>query len=84
MYETVFFEISGLCNAKCKYCVNGGENSIAGSYHRKGARLIDVREFSRAIAYLLDKKIIGASSLIRLFNWGEPFCTLTLRKSYLF
>ena len=73
MYNHVFFEISGVCNAKCKYCINGGKNSISGPYHRRGGGQIDVQEFDKAITYMYDSQIIGNSSLIWLYNWGEPF-----------
>lgn len=73
MYNHVIFEISGLCNAKCKYCASGGKNSISGPYHRRGGGQIEVQEFGKAIAYMGKHQIIGSSTLIDLYNWGEPF-----------
>lgn len=73
MYKEVCFDIIGVCNAKCKYCVNGG-NSISGHIHRKlGGGGIEPHEFEKAIQYMLNSDLIGRETLLHLFNWAEPF-----------
>ncbi|HAJ27397.1 MAG TPA: hypothetical protein DCG53_09180 [Syntrophus sp. (in: bacteria)] len=71
MYKRLYFEISGICNANCKYCANG-KKSISGRFHRKQASFIGISDFERAIRYLLDNHIIGHQTLISLYQWGEP------------
>lgn len=67
MYQIIYFEISGICNAKCPWCVNGrGHLKIFPS------RTIPPHEFQKAIDYLLDESIIGSDSIINLYNYGEP------------
>jgi tetratricopeptide (TPR) repeat protein len=73
MFNEVYFDISGVCNARCRYCINGGKNSLSGPQHRLGAGQIDVLDFEKAINYMLGNNIIGNSSVIHLYNWGEPF-----------
>lgn len=72
MYKHVYFEISGICNAHCNYCVNG-KDSISGLTHKTKSSLIDVETFYKAIDHMLNQKIISQDSIIHLYNWGEPF-----------
>ena len=73
MFQQVFFEISGVCNARCPFCVTGAGKSPAGGF-------IPFELFTRAIERLLDKELIGAESCICLYNWGEPFLHRDLGK----
>jgi MoaA/NifB/PqqE/SkfB family radical SAM enzyme len=68
MYKTLYFEISGKCNARCLWCPTGRANLSGietGSY-------IPLETFKRALNYLLDNKIIDKRVSIGLYNWGEP------------
>jgi MoaA/NifB/PqqE/SkfB family radical SAM enzyme len=67
MYNTVYFEISGICNAKCPWCVNG-----RGSLKSYPSRFIPPEEFRSAIKRLFDMSLINSNSLINLYNFGEP------------
>jgi MoaA/NifB/PqqE/SkfB family radical SAM enzyme len=67
MYNSVYFEISGLCNAKCPWCVNG-----RGNLKPYPSRIIPPKEFQIAIDYLLKETLIDSNSLIHLYNYGEP------------
>lgn len=73
MYKNVYFEVSGICNAKCKYCVSGGQASLSGPLHRRKAGQIEVKDFERAIDYMVLNSIIDEESVVHLYNWGEPF-----------
>lgn len=80
MYEEVFFDIIGKCNAKCKYCVNG-QNSISGHIHRRlGGSGIEPNEFKEAISYMFHNKLIESETVIHLFNWAEPFLHSRIRE----
>jgi MoaA/NifB/PqqE/SkfB family radical SAM enzyme len=67
MYNTVYFEISGLCNAKCPWCVNG-----RGNLKPYPSRAIPPEDFKKAIDYLSKEALIDSNSLINLYNYGEP------------
>lgn len=67
MYKLVYFEISGVCNARCPWCVQG--NGRLKSYH---SRFIPPSEFEKAIGKLIDEAIIGPDSIVDLYNYGEP------------
>lgn len=67
MYNSVYFEISGLCNAKCPWCVNG-----RGRLKPYPSRFIPPHEFHSAINCLFEKSLINSKSLINLYNFGEP------------
>lgn len=64
----MYFEISGFCNAKCPWCITG--NRSLGSNYPSG--FIAVRDFEKAIVRLTDLKLIGPTSCVDIFNWGEP------------
>ena len=71
MYKRVLFEISGGCNAMCRWCVSGKINRGG---VKTSSRMIPVNEFKAAIEYLIDNNIINDKNLkVSLFNWGEPF-----------
>ena len=67
MYKTVYFEISGICNANCPWCVTG-----RGSSKSYPSRFIPPAEFQNAIDYLFKESLIDSGSLINLYNYGEP------------
>lgn len=67
-YGTVFFEIVGACNAKCRWCTTGRETSET----VKPPTIISVGQFETTIATLLARHIISKRATIHLFNWGEP------------
>ncbi len=66
IYKQVYFEISGVCNAKCPFCVTG-----TGRLPKGG--VISLALFKKSIDKLVDEKLIDNQSCISLYNWGEPF-----------
>jgi len=68
MFNSVYFEISGSCNAKCKYC-QSGVNSLS----KKGGRYVDLHEFKKSVNYMLNSKFISNNTVFGLYNWGEPY-----------
>lgn len=65
-YKQMFFEISGVCNAKCPFCSTGSGSTKPGGF-------IDPDRFERTIDRLLALELISRKTTIHLFNWGEPF-----------
>lgn len=64
-YKAVFFEIVGICNAKCAYCHSGVARVERG-------RFVDPELFNRTLSRLLAEHVIEPGSVISLYNWGEP------------
>lgn len=67
MFESIDFEISGICNAKCPWCCTGN-----GSQKSSGSKFITSDEFEKAIKRLISIEIINPETCINLYNWGEP------------
>jgi sulfatase maturation enzyme AslB (radical SAM superfamily) len=65
MYDEVYFEISGVCNAKCRYCVTGRSNHPVGGF-------VDAAQFQKALNILFKNKLIHNKTCFNLYNWGEP------------
>lgn len=76
-------EISGLCNARCPWCVTGNRlslqkdqeknRSITESHSPLPARFMTYTEFETILDRLNVLGVINASTCIYLYNWGEPF-----------
>lgn len=69
--ETIYWDISGKCNAKCKYCVTGRNNrkhdlNYVNSY-------LSFQSFKNNYEHLYEKGIISKESRLCFFNWKEPF-----------
>jgi MoaA/NifB/PqqE/SkfB family radical SAM enzyme len=75
MYKRVHFEISGVCNAQCPWCVNGRNRPK--SYT---SRFIPPQEFQKAIDRLFEESLIDKNTIIRLFNYGEPLLHPSLQE----
>ena len=63
-------DISGFCNAKCKWCVTGQRNCRQ--------KVIDLKKymsfelFDKIYANLTEKQIISPETELMLYSWGEP------------
>lgn len=69
-YSNVTIDISGHCNAKCRYCITGINNR---STVVKQHDYIPLTEFKEIISHLLSKGIVNNDAIFTLYNWGEPF-----------
>jgi wyosine [tRNA(Phe)-imidazoG37] synthetase (radical SAM superfamily) len=72
MFDCVYFEISGVCNAKCKYCQTGRAN-IKRLSRGEREQFIDLDEFKKSIEYILANGFINSNTIVSLYSWGEPF-----------
>ena len=70
-YQRMAIEITGYCNARCKYCPSGHYNREHGSNSTGYA--MHITEFRTLVLKLLERRIITTDTLIDLYNWGEPF-----------
>ena len=69
-YQRMVIEISGKCNALCKYCPTGVHNRKYGiSSHNA---YMSPKDFIELINSLVSKKVITNNTVIDLYNWGEP------------
>jgi len=66
--NTIYYEISGICNAKCPYCPTG-----SGATKGRKARFIPPEEFSRGLNRLYELDLLNNDIFFGLFNWGDPF-----------
>jgi GT2 family glycosyltransferase/molybdenum cofactor biosynthesis enzyme MoaA len=65
--NTIYYEISGICNAKCTYCPTG-----SGVTKGRPARFIPPEEFSRGLNRLYELDLLNKDVFFGLFNWGDP------------
>ncbi len=75
MIRRVSIDISGFCNAKCKWCVTGRKNRIRQDLHM---HYMTCDEFVQLYQHLYRSEIIEKSTEIMLYSWGEPL----LNKDY--
>lgn len=68
MYQKVFFEISGRCQARCPHCCTGNKSLKA-----YPCRFIPVLEFDTAVERLIHVGLAADGTQFELYNWGEPF-----------
>lgn len=66
--SNVQIEISGRCNARCPYCFTGQKNRN----HEVPGEFLSVENFVYALNILERKAIIDNSTVISLYNYGEP------------
>jgi MoaA/NifB/PqqE/SkfB family radical SAM enzyme len=65
-FSTIYYEISGVCNAKCPYCLNGRHKTSTGSF-------VAPSQFDKTLDTICKKAILAEGGIIGLYNWGEPF-----------
>ena len=67
-YGYVTVDISGVCNAKCKYCATGARSANPGG-------MMSLELFKKTLDRLMELGAVevGKTSTIGLFNKGEPF-----------
>lgn len=71
VYKEIVIELSGYCNASCKYCATGKNNRTKKMCIDK--EYISIEKFKEATTYLLDNNIINGDTFFHLYNYGEPF-----------
>jgi MoaA/NifB/PqqE/SkfB family radical SAM enzyme len=64
-YDFAYFEIVGVCNAKCPFCVTGSSNHPVGGF-------VEVEQFQQALDILRKNKLVHKDTTIGLYSWGEP------------
>jgi len=66
-YKTIYFDISGTCNARCKYCNTG-------LYAETKGKFIELEDFKSTVDKLLQNNLLDLKkSCLNLYCWGEPF-----------
>lgn len=79
--KRIAIDISGCCNAKCKWCVTGLKNRNSNVIHRK---FMKFDEFKQVYLHLLEKRIISQYTEIMLYSWGEPLLNPDYNKIIMF
>lgn len=70
MFRRISIDITGFCNAKCKWCVTGRKNREQG--HIK-PHYMPYGTFMKVYGHLYQHKMIDTNTEIMLYSWGEPF-----------
>lgn len=65
-FKSIFIDISGICNANCPYCLSGRYRGVGGKY-------ITSDVFEQVLERLTTLKLMESSTVLGLYNWGEPF-----------
>lgn len=65
-FHEVCIEISGKCNAQCKYCPSGKKTG-------EKRDMMSPERFEKVLDMLISYGIVGKESQVDLFWWGEPF-----------
>ena len=65
-FRTIYLDISGVCNAKCPYCLSGCHRTLGGKF-------IDLDLFEQVLKQLNKLQMVDGKSVLGLYNWGEPF-----------
>lgn len=65
-FKTVYFEVCGVCNARCPYCITASKGSNAA----RGMATVEL--FTKSMTKLMNAGWIDLNSVIHLFTWGEP------------
>ena len=65
-FKTIFYDISGVCNAKCPYCMSGIHKATKGKF-------VTPDLFNRTLDSICNLDLLEKSGVIGLYNWGEPF-----------
>lgn len=70
--ETINWDISGRCNAKCRYCITGYNNRNQKLNYTSNSYM-DLELFKKNYCHLYEKGIISKESNLAFYNWKEPF-----------
>ena len=65
-YNTIFYELCGLCNGKCPYC-------LSGEFRKPGGTFVGTELFDRTLSVIAKNGLLAPGGVIGLYNWGEPF-----------
>lgn len=68
--ETVSWDISGFCNARCRYCVTGRNNR---KDINNNTACMNLENFIKYYNHLYENGLISKETQLGLYNWNEPF-----------
>lgn len=72
-YNRILIEISGRCNAKCKWCVTGIKNyESPQTMPSMKKNVMTFALFEKVVKHLLEEEIADENTMFSLYNWGEP------------
>ena len=87
-FEHLVIDISGCCNARCKWCSTGILNLKNG--YMKQPIMMSHQKYKNILDYIGEKRFVCSDIQVELFNWGEPFlnpelneiCLETAKRGY--
>jgi MoaA/NifB/PqqE/SkfB family radical SAM enzyme len=63
-FKHSWFEVAGVCNSRCTYCVTGAKNASPGG-------IMQADTFNATLQNLERLNLIDSQSVIELYNWGQ-------------
>lgn len=69
LFKCISIDITGFCNARCKYCTTGRANRNSEFIEKN---YMSFQFFQKIYNFLSINEIIVPDTEIRLFRWGEP------------
>lgn len=69
IYKRFSIDISGWCNAKCKWCSTGRKNLMI----KSTPRFMCIKDFKEIYEHLKKINLLHSFNEILLYSWGEPF-----------
>jgi MoaA/NifB/PqqE/SkfB family radical SAM enzyme len=65
-FDTIYYDIVGVCNAKCSYCHTGVFKTTTGS-------IVSTERFRDTLDVIARHGLLNPDGVMGLYNWGEPF-----------
>lgn len=70
MFEIIQFDVSGICNAKCSWCISGRRNREC---NNSGGGFMSPSLFRDVVQHLKKEGFIAPNGWLALYMWGDPF-----------
>lgn len=70
IYTRISIDISGFCNAKCKWCITGKNNRYN---KQRDMDFMKLQDFIKVYQHIYENGLIDKNTEIMLYSWGEPF-----------
>ncbi len=64
-FEVIAVDITGFCNAKCKYCPSGNDLSHRGQF-------MDIQKYKSILKKLIEYKMLTSNTNFHIYALGEP------------
>ncbi|MDD3413817.1 MAG: radical SAM protein [Lachnospiraceae bacterium] len=81
-YREAIIEVSGICNAKCAWCITGKDNRAG--VQLPNIKYLNLEQFKKIYNKLIELGAINKNTTLSLYNWGEPLLNPNFEEIVLF